>query len=91
MNVTRRRPFPAFLLAAGLVAGPALSAPSAGWRLPVEVRTLKNGLTVVVSPDHGASGAFGLGSAQPRQVACRQGRQTAHVARHGPHQGSHPR
>src|SRR5712692_6069246 len=38
-------------------AGAAL--PAAGWRIPVEVKKLANGLTVVVSEDHSAP-TFGL-------------------------------
>src|SRR5262245_39109592 len=46
---------------AASLATPAAAAPStpAGWRFPVEVRKLPNGLTVVVSEDH-ASPTFGL-------------------------------
>jgi predicted Zn-dependent peptidase len=59
MNFARRRPVLAFLLAACLFAGSSLAAPPSGWKLPVEIRTLKNGLTIVVSPDHSAP-TFGI-------------------------------
>jgi zinc protease len=63
MNSNRRGPVSAVLVAAVLSAGPSLAAgmaaPGPGWKLPVEVRTLKNGLTVVVSPDHSAP-TFGI-------------------------------
>ena len=45
-----------FLLAAALAlprAAPA-APPASGWHIPVEVRTLPNGLTVVVSEEHSA-------------------------------------
>ena len=41
---------------------PAPAAGAAGWRLPISVKRLKNGLTVVVSPDHG-SPTFGISTA----------------------------
>jgi predicted Zn-dependent peptidase len=37
----------------------AAAAPTSGWKLPVEVRKLANGLTVVVSPDH-STPTFGI-------------------------------
>lgn len=45
-----------YLLPACLAAGVALPArePAPSWTLPTEVRTLPNGLTVVVSEDHGS-------------------------------------
>jgi len=42
----------AFLVGAALVAGPSSSAKRPSWRVPIEVKTLPNGLTVVVSEDH---------------------------------------
>ena len=59
MHVSWRGLAPAFLLSAGLCSGPAPAAPPAGWKLPVETQTLKNGLTVVVSADH-SSPTFGM-------------------------------
>ena len=47
------------LVALALPSLGASAAPAAGWKLPVETRTLKNGLTVVVSPDHSAP-TFGM-------------------------------
>ncbi|WP_257305323.1 M16 family metallopeptidase [Geothrix campi] len=41
-----------FTLGAALVAGPAAPAKRPSWRLPIEVKTLPNGLTIVVSEDH---------------------------------------
>jgi len=47
-----------------LACGAAASAapPSPGWRIPVEVKKLANGLTVVVSEDHSAP-TFGISTA----------------------------
>ncbi len=63
MNSNQRRPVSVVLLAAVLSAGSSLAAgtaaPGPGWTLPVAVRTLPNGLTVVVSPDHSAP-TFGI-------------------------------
>ena len=42
----------AFLMGTALVAGPPASANRPAWQVPVEVKTLSNGLTVVVSEDH---------------------------------------
>ncbi len=54
----------AWLLAVAVAAPPAAIAapPSPGWRIPVEVRKLANGLTVVVSEDHSAP-TFGISTA----------------------------
>ncbi len=50
MSLRPRRPFRAAGLALFLaLAGPAAAAPAGAWRVPVEARTLPNGLTVVVS------------------------------------------
>jgi zinc protease len=50
----------AHVLAVTLAASPAPQAPKpAGWTIPVEVRKLANGLTVVVSEDH-SSPTFGM-------------------------------
>jgi zinc protease len=46
---------------AALLAAPA-APPAAGWKIPVEVRKLANGLTVVVSEDHSAP-TFGISTA----------------------------
>ncbi len=64
MTSRSRRPFraaPAAALAFALaLALPAAAAPKdAGWRIPTAVKTLPNGLTVVVSEDHSAP-TFGL-------------------------------
>lgn len=48
----RLRSLTPFLVGAALVAGPDPSAKRPAWRVPVEVKTLANGLTVVVSEDH---------------------------------------
>jgi predicted Zn-dependent peptidase len=48
------------ILAGATVAGAA--PPTAGWKLPVEVKKLANGLTVVVSEDHSAP-TFGISTA----------------------------
>jgi len=48
----RLRSLTAFTLGAALVAGPAAPAQRPSWRLPIEVKTLPNGLTIVVSEDH---------------------------------------
>ncbi len=48
----RFRSLTAFTLGAALLAGPAGPAKRPAWRLPIEVKTLPNGLTVVVSEDH---------------------------------------
>src|SRR6185295_10576315 len=45
-----------------LVPATAAAAPAAGWKIPIEVKTLKNGLTVVVSEDHTAP-TFGMSTA----------------------------
>ena len=42
----------AFLVGTALVAGPPTSGSRPAWQVPVEVKTLSNGLTVVVSEDH---------------------------------------
>ncbi len=42
----------AFLVGTALVAGPPSSTSRPAWQVPVEVKTLSNGLTVVVSEDH---------------------------------------
>ena len=58
----KRSPWTFAAVLALLAGAPALGAPAdsaRGWKLPVEVRTLKNGLTVVVSPDHSAP-TFGM-------------------------------
>ncbi len=47
-----RAPKFALLLAGLSLSLPALAADSDGWNLPVDVKTLDNGLTVVVSEDH---------------------------------------
>jgi predicted Zn-dependent peptidase len=60
--MTRRsRIFPAAVVCAALaLALPATAAPKdPGWRIPTAVKTLPNGLTVVVSEDHSAP-TFGL-------------------------------
>jgi len=60
MSLRPRRPFRAASLALSLaLASTAAAAPKAGWRVPTEVRTLPNGLTVVVSEDRSAP-TFGL-------------------------------
>src|SRR5512133_1344216 len=41
-----------FTLGSALVAGPTAPAQRPIWRLPIEVKTLPNGLTIVVSEDH---------------------------------------
>jgi len=48
----------AFMLPATVAAGP----PVAGWKIPIEVKKLPNGLTVVVSEDHTAP-TFGMSTA----------------------------
>lgn len=48
----RLRSLTPFLVGAALAAGPAPMAKRPAWRVPVEVKTLANGLTVVVSEDH---------------------------------------
>jgi zinc protease len=40
----------------------AAASPAAAWKIPIEVKTLKNGLTVVVSEDHTAP-TFGMSTA----------------------------
>ena len=52
-------PLLALALLTPAVARPAPPGKSAGFRIPVETRTLANGLTVVVSEDH-SSPTFGL-------------------------------
>jgi len=52
-------PLLALVLLAPALAGSAAPARPAGWKIPVESRTLPNGLTVVVSEDH-SSPTFGL-------------------------------
>ena len=42
----------AFLAGTALLAGPPIAANRPVWNVPVEVKTLSNGLTVVVSEDH---------------------------------------
>jgi predicted Zn-dependent peptidase len=52
-------------LVLGVLAGSTVAAaapPPAGWKLPVEVKKLANGLTVVVSEDHSAP-TFGISTA----------------------------
>jgi predicted Zn-dependent peptidase len=48
----------AFLIPVTAAAAP----PAAGWKIPIEVKKLKNGLTVVVSEDHTAP-TFGMSTA----------------------------
>jgi predicted Zn-dependent peptidase len=56
----RLRTWTGALAAALLAAAPALAGPpEKGWRIPTAVKTLPNGLTVVVSEDHGTP-TFGL-------------------------------
>ena len=63
MSLRPRRPSRAAGLALSLalvLAGPAAAAsPKGAWRVPIEVKTLPNGLTVVVSEDRSAP-TFGL-------------------------------
>jgi predicted Zn-dependent peptidase len=61
-----RRGWLASLLALGLAAPAHAAARAAEWRIPVEVKKLSNGLTVVVSEDHtsptfGVSIVYGIG------------------------------
>ena len=46
-------------VATALLSKTAAAAPPGDWKVPVEVRKLANGLTVVVSPDHSAP-TFGI-------------------------------
>jgi zinc protease len=56
----RRVPIPVLALAVALALPAAAQAPAtASWRLPVHVKKLSNGLTVVVSPDPSAP-VFGI-------------------------------
>jgi zinc protease len=56
----RRIPIPALALAVALALPAAAQAPTpASWKLPVVVKKLPNGLTVVVSPDH-STPTFGI-------------------------------
>jgi len=48
----RMRSMTAFFVGAALAAGPAASPKRPSWKVPVEVKTLSNGLVVVVSEDH---------------------------------------
>src|SRR5262245_12798399 len=59
MRATSRVAGLALALAILAVPGSAAPPPTAGWRIPVEVKKLPNGLTVVVSEDH-SSPTFGL-------------------------------
>lgn len=55
MRLMKLRPMKSLPLLAGLaLAGPVLAAESDRWDIPVSVKTLDNGLTVVVSPDPSA-------------------------------------
>lgn len=55
MRLMKLRPMKSLPLLVGLVlAGPVLAAESDRWDIPVSVKTLDNGLTVVVSPDPSA-------------------------------------
>jgi predicted Zn-dependent peptidase len=51
-----------FFVLAVAASASASAAPPAGWRIPVDVKTLGNGLTVVVSEDHSAP-TFGISTA----------------------------
>mgnify|MGYP001198560213 CR=1 FL=1 len=60
MSLRSRRTSRAAALAVSLLLAPAAAAsPKGAWRVPTEVRTLPNGLTVVVSEDRSAP-TFGL-------------------------------
>jgi predicted Zn-dependent peptidase len=56
------RVIPYLALAALLPAAAHAAAPPPGWKIPVEVKKLANGLTVVVSEDHSAP-TFGISTA----------------------------
>jgi predicted Zn-dependent peptidase len=57
-----RRIFPLLALALLVPVTTGAAPPAAAWRIPIEVRKLPNGLTVVVSEDHTAP-TFGMSTA----------------------------
>src|SRR5438093_5228367 len=57
-----RRIFPLLALALLVPATAGAAPPAAGWKIPIEVKKLPNGLTVVVSEDHTAP-TFGMSTA----------------------------
>jgi len=60
MNTRRNVAFATMAaLAAAFLSKTAAAAPPGEWKVPVEVRKLANGLTIVVSPDHSAP-TFGI-------------------------------
>ena len=53
------RPMIQYLVLAAAATASVGAAPQPAWRIPVEVKALPNGLTVVVSEDHSAP-TFGI-------------------------------